>query len=333
MSKKEIRVLSCGGGITFSYKNGSPSIGDLSTVFDAMEGASKIAHIKTVSFHRTPSSAMLVEDVIALGLEIKRLIQEEHVDGIIVVQGTDTMEETAFLLNLMIHDPVPIVITGGVRIPNLQSPDGPANLLAALQVATSDNCRGLGALVVFNEVIYPGDYVRNVHTHLPAAFDCECGPLGFVVEGVPNLRLKPIRRKVPHIHITATDLEPVPIYSVPMGDDGRILGTIRKLGYNGLVLEALGGGHVPTRLVNTLEMLAQEIPVVLASRVGFGDMLTSTYSGYPGSESNLLSKGLISAGMLDGRKSRILLILLLMSGCSIPQIRESFAIFSRNHLY
>lgn len=333
VAKKEIRVLSCGGGVTFSYQSGTPSIGDISAVLDSLKNMVQMANVKTISFHRTSSSAMLVEDIISLALEIKRLIAEERVNGFVVVQGTDTIEETAFLLNLLIHDPAPIAITGGVRIPDFESPDGPANLLSALQVVSSDNCRDIGTVVVFNEVIFPGDLVRNTHTHIPQAFGAECGSLGFVVEGVPNLRLKPIRRKVPYLHITTNKVQPVPIYSVPMGDDGRILGAIRKLGYRGLVLEALGGGHVPTGLVEKLEALAREIPVILASRVEFGDMLTSTYSGYPGSETSLLKRGLISAGMLDGRKARILLILLLMSGCSREEIVDSFRIFSRAYLH
>ena len=91
----------------------------------------------------------------------------------------------------------------------------------------------------------------------------------------------------------------------------------------------MGGGHTPSELVETLKQLADKMPVVLASRIGRGDMLTGTYAGYPGSETSLLSKGLISSGFLDGRKARLLLILMLMSGFDMDGIREGFRIFSK----
>jgi len=272
---------------------------------------------------------MLVDDIIFLSQEIKRLIAEEHVDGFVVVQGTDTIEETAFALNTLIDTPIPVVVTGAIRIPDMKGADGPANLLASIRVAASDNCRGLGTVVVFNDMIFPADYVRQIHTYVPNAFDAECGPLGFIAEGIPSLRVRPIIRRIPHIDIKTVAVKLVPIYTVSIGDDGKLLTAVKSLGYKGLVLEALGGGHVPTSLVFILEQLAKELPVILSSRIGCGDMLTSTFSGYPGSEISLLGRGLISSGFLNGRKARILLILLLMSGCTKTQIAESFKVFSK----
>lgn len=331
MLKKEIRILTFGGGIAFSNKSGTPVISDIGGMMASLSNGLNSFNIRTIAFHRTPSSAMMIDDIIALVFEIKKLVVEEKVSGIVVVQGTDTIEETAFILNTLIDFPIPIVVTGAARTPDLHSPDGPANLLSSVQVAGSDCCRGLGTVVVFNDMIFPGDFVRNIHTHLPNAFGAECGPLGFVVEGTPSLRVRPIRRKIPNLELKNAVIETVPIYSVPLGDDGRLLSMITKVGYKGVVLEALGGGHVPTSVAYTLEKLAKEIPVILSSRVGFGDMLTSSYSGYPGSETYLLSHGLISSGMLDGRKARILLILLLTCGFTREQIIESFRIYSRHH--
>lgn len=109
-----------------------------------------------------------------------------------------------------------------------------------------------------------------------------------------------------------------------LGDDGRLLKAVGQLGYEGLVIEALGGGHVPSHMTHPLETLAGEIPVVLASRTGSGEVLANTY-GFTGSETDLLSRGLINAGILDGPKARLLLSLLLRSGASKQEIVEAFA--------
>ena len=177
-------------------------------------------------------------------------------------------------------------------------------------------------MVVFNDAIYPALYVRKIHPQSTEAFAAECGPLGYLAEGKPSIRMKPLQRRIPGLAINKWNVDgkrpdqpvSVPIYAVPVGDDGKLLKCALDCKIDGLVLEAMGGGHTPSELVETLKQLADKMPVVLASRIGRGDMLTGTYAGYPGSETSLLSKGLISSGFLDGRKARLLLILMLMSG-------------------
>jgi L-asparaginase len=115
----------------------------------------------------------------------------------------------------------------------------------------------------------------------------------------------------------------VALYHVALGDDGRLLSAMEEAGYAGLVVEAMGGGHVPSVMVETLEDLASRRPVVLASRTGGGEVLRTTY-GFIGSEVDLLERGLIYAGPLDGRKARLLLALLLMSGATKEEIEETF---------
>ena len=329
--ERKIHVITLGGGILLAKRTTNPTIIDIDDMLRLLEGQLDHSKIQVTTFHRTPSSALLVDDVISLAVDIAKTIDRENPQGFVVVQGTDTIEETAFALNTLIDCKAPIVVTGSVRTPDMPSSDGLANLLAALRVAASESCRGLGCVVVFNETIYPADFVRNTHTHLTNTFSSECGPLGFIVEGTPSIRVKPIRRKVSNLMLKTTIVEPVPICSVPLGDDGRLLGAVREIGYRGLVIEAMGGGHVPESLAHQLEGLASDIPIVLASRVGAGDMLNSTYYGYPGSETALLNLGLISSGFLDARKARILLILQLMSGFERAQIMDGFRVFSRHH--
>ena len=115
----------------------------------------------------------------------------------------------------------------------------------------------------------------------------------------------------------------VALLKCALGDDSRLVTQVEKLGYAGLILEGFGGGHVPAPVVPALEDLATRLPVVLASRTGGGEMLQETY-GFPGSERDLLSRGLIPAGFLDGLKARILVSLLLASGTDLSGVRKAF---------
>jgi L-asparaginase len=115
----------------------------------------------------------------------------------------------------------------------------------------------------------------------------------------------------------------VALHTASLGDDGRVLATLEDLGYAGLVIEAMGGGHVPSVMVEALEELAGRMPVVLASRTGGGEVLRATY-GFVGSEMDLLERGLIYAGPLDGLKARLFLALLLRSGAAKEEVKVAF---------
>jgi L-asparaginase len=115
----------------------------------------------------------------------------------------------------------------------------------------------------------------------------------------------------------------VALLTIALGDDGRLLPAVEQEGYAGLVIESMGGGHVPSAMVEALEDLAGKMPVILASRTKSGEVLHSTY-GFPGSETDLLERGLISAGLLNGLKARLFLTLLLRSGAPQEKIRYSF---------
>ena len=218
----------------------------------------------------------------------------------------------------------PVVVTGAMRHPSLLGADGPANLLASVQVAVSGAARGIGTVVVLNDEIHAVRFVQKTHTSNPATFRSPLtGPTGWVSEGTLRIGTRPVgRRHIPLLE--ETQVRPVALYTVSLGDDGRLLKAVEQLEYEGLVIEALGGGHVLSPMAQSLETLAGEIPVVLASHTGSGEVLANTY-GFTGSETDLLSRGLINAGMLDGPKARLLLSLLLRSGASKKEIAEAFA--------
>jgi L-asparaginase len=320
----KVAVFSLGGTISSVDAGGKgvePTLTGEALVSDVPEIA-EVAEVSATSFRRAASSEITVDDLIELASEITSRI-DEGAGGAVVTQGTDTIEETSLVLDLLVDRDAPVVVTGAMRNPTLPGADGPANLLASIQVASSDVARGLGAVVVLNDEIHAARFVRKTHTSNPATFRSDpVGPIGWVSEDVPRVVLRPAGRYKITLAEDAQDSQ-VALLTITLGDDGRLLSAIEQQGYAGLVVEAMGGGHVPSVMVDTLEELAGKMPVVLASRTGGGEVLRRTY-GFPGSETDLLERGLISAGPLDGLKARLFLTLLLRSGATREKIEDSF---------
>lgn len=304
-----------GGGVT-------PQL-DALDLISAVPGLDDVAAISAVSFRQVPSGDLTIEDVVSLARQIE-LAFADGIDGVVVTQGTDTIEETAFVLDLLIGSARPVVVTGAMRNPTLVGSDGPANLLAAVRVAASTVSRGLGTLVVLNDEVHAARFVRKMNSSSPATFRSpSCGPIGWIVEDRVRIIVRVARLALltpPVDDMVAA----VALVKMSLGDDGRQLDPIGELGFAGAVVECFGGGHVPARVVSSLETLSGLMPVVLASRTGSGELLQATY-GFPGSERDLLSRGLLSAGSLDGLKARILLSLITSVETDRLRIREVFA--------
>ncbi len=246
--------------------------------------------------------------------------------GIVVTQGTDTLEETAFLVDQVWPHSQPFVLTGAMRNPTLAGPDGPANLLAAARVACSPAARDLGAVVVFNDQIHAARWVRKTHSTSTATFASpNAGPIGQLVEGQVRILARPSRQDGVPGRAEPSDLEAarVALYTVTLDDDGVLLAGLADT-HQGLIVAGYGVGHVPAVLAPVLGELAERIPVVLTSRTGSGSVLRNTYRS-PGSESDLLARGLIAGGFLDPYKARVLLRLLLATGEGRDEINAAFA--------
>ncbi|WP_288407720.1 asparaginase [uncultured Herbaspirillum sp.] len=243
--------------------------------------------------------------------------------GAIVVQGTDTIEETAFVLDLLVKSHKPVVVTGAMRGPQAAGADGPANLLAAAIVASSPAACQLGCLVVLNDEVHAARFVQKQHTVLPSAFQSpNQGPLGWVVESAfqRNVRLA----RGPQLDI-ATGVEdfPVALIKLALGDDGRLLPGLPELGFRGVVIEAMGAGHVPAAVARNIDTLCARLPVVLCSRVTSGPILRNTY-GFVGSEIDLIRRGVIPGGRINAVKSCLLLRLALANGLAHAALAQLF---------
>lgn len=279
--------------------------------------------VEAVGLHRRPGSSVSFEDLDALRDAIDRHLAA-GASGIVVTQGTDTIEETSYLLDLAYGGAAPVVVTGAMRNPSLAGADGPANLLAAIQTAASPAARDQGVLVVFADEIHAARRVRKTHTSSPATFrSATGGPLGYVVEGHPRLLNRLPHRAVVPVPASAP-LPRVGLVTVALGDDGSGLADLAAR-CDGIVVAAFGAGHVAESMVAPLAAVAARMPVVLASRTGEGSVLSGTY-GFPGSESDLLARGLLRAGFLDPFKARVLLHILLRATTDRAVIAAAFGV-------
>lgn len=357
MNRPEIVLASTGGTITMTSRQDGAGVAPTLTAADlvgSVPGLAAIADIVPVAFARKPSASLTLDDLIALA-DLLRARFAGGADGAVVGQGTDTIEEAAFVLALLLPGDSPIVVTGAMRAPAIAGADGPANLLAAVTVAASEGARGLGPLVVLNDQIHAAAFVQKSHTALVSAFTSPgLGPLGVICEGRAHIQLRPAHRTPALDQLcgrqtsdgqahdvwrvlsdgrgdatpgaTATPQPQVALLRIGLDDDGRLLDAAPDLGFAGVVLEGAGAGHVPGALAAIVLRVAAHIPVVLASRVSAGPVFRATY-GYPGSEIDLLARGAICAGFLTGLKARLLLQLLLRVGADAPAIRAAFAHF------
>jgi L-asparaginase len=327
MGLPKVAVFSMGGTISSTDSRGKgvePTLTSEALVGDVPQIA-QVAKVSAVSLRQAASGELTVQDLVELASRIERSADEGS-NGVVITQGTDTIEETAFVLDLLVDREIPVVVTGAMRNPTLPGADGPANLLAAIQVAASHVAKGIGTTVVFTDEIHAARFVRKTHTSSLATFRSEpVGPVGWISEGRPTIALRPVPRR--RIRLPKEfSRRSVALLTIPLGDDGRLLKAIEQNGYDGLVIEAMGGGHVPSVTVGVLAELATRMPVVLASRTGTGEVLRSTY-GFAGSEIDLIERGLIPAGSLDGLKGRLLLTLLLQAGTiqsELPRVIEQY---------
>lgn len=319
-----VLLASLGGTIAMTAEGGqglAPQL-DSDDLASALPQLGALAEVRPLAFRRLPGAHLSLDDAIALAATLERELEGGELAGAVVTQGTDTIEEMAFALDLLLGIDKPVVVTGAMRAPSLPGADGPANLLAAVGVAAHPEARGLGVLVVMNDEIHAARHVRKLHTVSPAAFCSRPGPLGAVTEGTPRILLRPALRPAPRLAPLPAAVS-VALLTAAL-DDGAGGGLpLVAEGVQGVVIEALGGGHMPASVLEDVKRLAARMPVVLTSRTGWGELLRDTY-GFPGSERDLLRRGLIHGGSLDGPKARVLLLLLLRAGLSGNELAEAF---------
>lgn len=324
MTLPRLLFLSLGGTITMVPTDTggiAPKLGAAELVA-SVPALGKIAQIEALSPFRLPSPSLSAANLVDVAREVQDALAGDF-DGAVVIQGTDTIEESAFLLDVLVNSDKPVVVTGAMRGADAPGADGPANLLAAATVAASPQARGLGTLVVLNYDIHAARFVQKSHTTLPSAFLSPLtGALGVVAEGRPRFYVRVTRN--PSLPIAGGPPAPVALLRIGMGADGRLFEMLPDAGFAGVVIEGMGAGHVPAEVAPILGKLAERVPVVLASRSMTGPVFSQTY-GYPGGEIDLIKRGLVPSGYLSGLKARLLLGLSQRAGRNPAIVNEVFA--------
>jgi L-asparaginase len=308
-----VAVFTLGGTIAMTRDASGGIAPSLSpeALIASVPGLAAVARIEAVPVFQMPGASLTLGDLVVVAGRVEAALAAGAA-GAVIVQGTDTIEETAFVLDCLLGIDRPVVVTGAMRGPEAAGADGPANLLAAVTVAAG-GARGTGVAVVLGDTVHAARYVRKGHTGLPDAFtSAPFGPLGHVIEG----SFRQVATPPPALRLTLREgaaIPPVALLTIGLGEDGRLLPALAGMGFAGAVIAAMGAGHVPRGLAGPLEALALQMPVVLSTRVAGGPVFTRTY-GFPGSEIDLLGRGLIHGGSLGALKARLLLQMALASG-------------------
>lgn len=296
---------------------------DGAAILSRTPGLETIADIVAIDRGLTPASHFTFEDVLAIGRVVQAALDDAAIDGVVVVQGTDTIEETSFAWDLVLRSPKPVVVTGAMRAPHEEGFDGPANLRDAVTAAASPELRDAGVVVTLAGTLEPADDVTKLHTTAFTAFGSpNGGTLGRVVDGrVVVERPRGPRRRLAR---APTSGARVHLLTVGIGSDGSLLDAGVAVGADGIVVAATGAGNTaPDWLAATERAIAAGVVVALASRCPAGAV--STAYAFPGGGATWIRASALRVGALCAIKARVALALGLGAGMSRQALADLLA--------
>jgi L-asparaginase len=315
---RAVRLIASGGTIAMGGRHAVPTF-DADQLVGEISALTGIA-LRTDNPMSLPGSHLSLAN--ALALAQLAIAAADAGEGVVVTQGTDTLEEVAFLCDLLYAGRAPIVFTGAMRPATAVGSDGPANILDAVAVASSASADDLGVLVSFAGQIHAARAVRKVDSVGVAAFASPHGGIGRVVEGRVAIDRRPPRRAALAPEVLDYRVE---IISAGLGSDGVVVETLLDAGLDGVVAVSLGAGHFPPRLLRALSSAAEQIPVIATVRPERGAILHDTY-GFEASERDLRRTPIIPAGLLSPAAARIKLLACLGSRLEPAEMRHVFAV-------
>ncbi len=305
MSKRRVHVISIGGTIsmvptesgflpTLAAKDmvDADFLGDAYVSFDA---------------HEPLPGASLTSAEINAVLDAARGAVIDGAEGVVVTQGTDNLEETAFLMDLLWDQPEPLIVTGAMRPATAPGSDGQGNLSASIQVARDPNARNRGVMALMADEVFSAVSIAKVHSSRVSAFAAPgVGPLAMIGENQPQWLTAPYRANIPRFPAAKSPASVLTV-TIQFEQSPEIIEwAAHSETVEGVVLATMGVGHVPSWCLDSLAKLSNSKTVAYVSRTGAGSVFTGSY-GFPGSERDLVAHGIIPAGSLSAHKARILL--------------------------
>lgn len=294
-------------------------------ILDMTPGINKIADIQFLNYSMIPGPHMTPEMMFELSKLIQKKLNEENFDGVVVTHGTDSLEETAYLVDLTSSTSKPIIFVGAMKNSSELGWDGPVNLIAAVYAAASNEANDRGVLVVMNNEIHSAAQVTKTNTHTIDTFkSCDFGPIGFIDNDRAYFYHEYTKRQF--ITVDYIDSK-VDLIKCGCGMDDRLLKFCVDSGSHGIVIEGMGRGNIPPDMVSGVDYALQKnIPVVLVSRCLMGKVLDSY--GYHGAGKELTQRGVIMGDNLPGQKARIKLMVALGHTKNVTEIKD---IFEKNY--
>jgi L-asparaginase len=320
---KNILLLHTGGTIAMKEDKENGSVGQVGNhpLNEALSSLGFFGNIVIEDVFNLPSPHITSKEMLALKERIEKAAFHENIEGVVITHGTDTLEETAYFLDLTVTSNIPVVLTGAMRSSNEVGADGPYNLLSSLKVAASDEAIGKGVLVVLNDEIHTAKNVTKTHTSNIATFQSpQYGPVGIVTKRGVSFHHVPINREN---FIISKVSKRVILLKAYAGMDSSLLNMLIDKDIDGLVIEALGQGNLPPAMIEGVSgLLEKNIPIVLVSRC-FNGIVQDIYS-YEGGGRQLKELGAIFSNGLSGQKARIKLMIALEITNQFKELQEIF---------
>ncbi len=325
---KNVVVIATGGTIAGAGESQTssgyqPSKVGIEEIIKSIPGIDKIANVKAEQLMQVASQDMDSKTWLEIAKKVNEVLAQNNVNGVVITHGTDTIEETAYFLNLVVKSKKPVVLVGAMRPSTSLSADGSLNLFNAVAVAASDSSVNKGVMLVFNDEIHSAREVFKTHTTNVAAFkSSNTGIIGSAYFGDVKFYLDPIRA---HTHETIFDvkrfdnLPKVGIVYAHSGFDSKIIDYLADHGYKGIVLAGVGDGNINQQSVDALaEAVRKGLVVVRSAHLGAGSV-------QPNVEINDEDFGFVTADNLSPKKARILTMLAITKTEDPRKIREMFA--------
>ncbi|MCM3730520.1 asparaginase [Fictibacillus nanhaiensis] len=319
---KKILLIHTGGTIAMEENKNTGGVNTKEThpLEATISEMSDIAEIVVKNYVNLPSPHITPVHMLELAAFINEQISVDQYDGIVITHGTDTLEETAYVLDLILEIPMPVIVTGAMRSSNEHGSDGPYNLISSVRVACEHQSLDKGVLVVFNDEIHAAKNVTKTHTSNIATFQSpQYGPIGIVTKRGVLFHHTPLQSSRFHVKQFSKNVILLKAYA---GMDGELIKAAAKAA-DGVVIEALGQGNMPPATVPAIkELISHQIPVVLVSRC-FNGIAQDIYS-YEGGGKHLKELGVIFSNGLNGQKARLKLMIALENKNSSEKLQQLF---------
>lgn len=323
MKKPKVCIIFTGGTISMTVdENIGAAIPTLSgeQILSMVSNIDKLADIEVVNLCEIPGPHMTISKLLELKSLIKKTLDREDITGVIVTHGTDTLEETAYFLDLTINHTKPVVVVGAMRNSSELGYDGSSNLAAAVCTAISPKAVGKGVLVVLNNEVNIAAEVTKTNTLSLNTFQSPYGPLG-IIDTNDLIVYRDIAYRQ---HIDTDKVEHrVDLIKAVLDMDDRFIRLAVDAGAKGIVVEAMGRGNLPLKMLEGVKYaLSRGVVVVIVSRCSSGRVFESY--GYEGGGKELSDLGAIMGGEMRGPKARLKLMLGLGKTTNIDEIRKLF---------